>query len=118
MTRDFRPTLSQVDYLNIDMQDHLEELGLDVHNKDYSVRWIVWYNWDDKPRWFVYLDIHDLITHEKKGYIEVDMYVEAYNGPEYPMGIEKIEIANHGYPCSSVPVVGFSREEGWYFIEE
>jgi hypothetical protein len=116
MTHDFRPTEQQVEYLNVDMQDHLENLGLDIHNKEHSIRWIVWYNWDDKPRWFVYLDIYDWASHKKTGYVEVDMYVEAWNGPEHPMGIDRIEIADHGYPCMSVPVVGFN--DGYYIIEE
>jgi len=116
MTQDFRPTIDQVECLNIDMQVHLAELGFDVENKEYSIRWIVWYNWDEKSRWFVYLDIFDFKTMKKAGYIEVDMYVEAWNGPTQPMGIDKIEIAGHGYPCSSVPVVGFN--EGYYYIEE
>lgn len=118
MTHDFRPTIEQVEYLNTDMIPHLEELGLDVHNKEYSIRWIVWYAWDNKPRWFVYLDIHDLDTFKREGYIEVDIYAEAWNGPEHPMGIDKIEIANHGYPCSSVSVVSFDEGEGYYSIEE
>jgi hypothetical protein len=118
MTQDFRPTIEQVEYLNTDMQEHLAELGLDVENNEYSIRWIVWYNWDDKPRWFAYLDITNLVSFKRAGYVEVDIYAEAWNGPEHCMGIDRIEIADHGYPCMSVPVVGFDQNEGYYFIEE
>jgi len=118
MTKDFRPTIEQVEYLNVDMQCHLEELGFDVVNKEYCIRWIVWYNWDEKPRWFAYLDIFDFATMKKAGYVEVDIYAEAWNGPTQSMGIDKIEIAGHGYPCISVPVVGFNKQEGDYYIEE
>jgi hypothetical protein len=116
MRQDLRPTIEQVEYLNTDMVPHLAELGLDTTNTEYSIRWIVWYNWDNNPRWFVYLDIHDVVSFKKVGYVEVDMYVEAWNGPEHPMGIDKIEIANHGYPCSSVAVVSF--KDGDYIVEE
>ena len=116
MTKDFRPTVEQVEYLNVDMQDHLEKLGFDLQTKEYSIRWIVWYNWDEKPRWFVYLDIYDWEINKRTGYVEVDIYAEAWNGPEHPMGIDRIEIAGHGYPCSSVPVVGFN--DGYYLIED
>lgn len=117
MTQDFRPSAIQLEYLNVDIQEHLERLGFDTVNNEYSIRTIEWYNWDNKPRWFVFLDIFDVNKGIKKaGYVEVDVYADGWNGPDHPMGIELVEIAGHGYPCSAVSVVSF--EDGDYVIQE
>jgi hypothetical protein len=117
MTQDFRPSAIQLEYLNVDIQEHLERLGFNTQNNEYNIRTINWYNWDNNPRWFVFLDIFDLNTCSKKvGYVEVDVYAEDWNGPGNPMGIELVEIPGHGYPCNCIPVVSF--EDGDYVIEE
>lgn len=36
---------------------------------------------------------------------------ENWNGGENPMGIDKIEIAGHGYPCSSIEVAKYEQTD-------
>lgn len=95
------------------------------------IRSIVFYQWDDNPRWFIMLvneasamliDMKKRNAEAKKlglriirpqkrkdapnlnslsRYIEVDVYPSFHN--KYPQ-IERIEIANHGHPCISEEV--------------
>jgi hypothetical protein len=116
MRQDFRPTQEQLDYLNIDMIPFLEELGCDVNNNEYYIRSIDWYNWDDKPRWFVNIGIFNITDWKQAGYIEVDMDCEAWNGPDHPMGIESVEYAGHGFPCISTTIAQLNKETEQYNI--
>jgi hypothetical protein len=118
MRQDFRPTQEQLDYLNIDMIPFLEELGCDVNNNEYYIRSIDWYNWDDKPRWFVNIGIFNITDWKQAGYIEVDMKCEAYNGADYPMAIEIIKYAGHGFPCISTRIAKLDTESEQYIISK
>ena len=118
MTIDFRPSQVQLDYLNVDMLPHLERLGCDIENKEYFIKHIDWYNWDDKPRWFVHIGVFDVVNWKPAGYIEVDMDCESWNGPEHPMGIESVEYAGHGFPCISTTVARLDIGTDEYIISE
>ena len=118
MTIDFRPSQVQLDYLNVDMLPHLERLGCDIENKEYFIKHIDWYNWDDKPRWFVHIGVFDIVNMVSAGYIEVDMDCEAWNGPDHPMDIESVEYAGHGFPCSSTTVAILDIGTDEYIISE
>jgi hypothetical protein len=115
MTQDFRPSQVQLDYLNVDMIPHLEKLGIDVENYEYDIQTIDWYNWDNKPRWFVHISKYSALG-KKVGYVEVDIYCNGYNGEDYPLGDISIELADHGFPCIATTVVQF--EDGEYIIAE
>jgi hypothetical protein len=117
MRQDFRPTQVQLDYLNTDMIPFLVELGCDVNNIEYYIRYIDWYDWDDKPRWFVNIGIFK-IPDGRQGYIEVDMKCEAYNGSDYPIAIESIEYAGHGFPCISTRIAHLDKESEQYIISK
>jgi hypothetical protein len=114
MREDFRPSQVQLDYLNVDIVSHLENLGIDVENYEYEIQAIEWYNWDDKPRWFVHISKYSALG-TKVGYVEVDLYGEDWNGGENPFGIELVELAGHGFPCIATTVV--SIIDGDYVIE-
>ncbi len=109
MTKDFRPSQVQLDYLNVDIIPHLEKLGMDIENYEYQISSISWYNWDDKSRWFVFISKYSPLG-TKVGYTEVDLYGDGWNGSETPFGIELIEIAGHGYPCSAIEVAKYNSE--------
>lgn len=116
MTKDFRPSQIQLEYLNKDMLTHLENLGCDMYRNEYFIKSIDWYNWDDNPRWFVHIGIFDVIDMKERGYVEVDMYCDAYNGPENCMSIERVEFANHGYPCISTTIARLDKQTDDYTI--
>ena len=118
MTQDFRPTQQQIEYLNQDMLPFLEQLGCDIHSNEYCIKFIEWYNWDDKPRWFVHIGVFDVVNWKSAGYIEVDMDCQAYNGPEHPMAIESIKMAGHGFPCISTNIAKLNQETEEYIISE
>jgi len=118
MTQDFRPTQEQIEYLNVDMLPFLEQLGCDVDNKEYFIKSIEWYNWDDTPRWFVHIGILDFQNAKSSGYVEVDMDCEAWNGSEHPMSIESVVMAGHGFPCVATSIAQFDKETDTYIISE
>ena len=114
MRKDFRPSQTQLSYLNTDIYSHLEEMGENVMEYEYIISSIDWYNWDDNPRWFVH--ISRLVRGVKKGYIEVDMICDTGGGPDCPLGIVSMEWADHGYPCISTQIAYFGEEDE-YIIE-
>ena len=117
MKSNFRPSEVQLDYLNQDMLPYLKELGMDVEKYEWNIGSINWYNWDNKPRWFVLIKKYEVIGQFKYvGYIEVDIDCTDWNGSDNPLGIESIEYAGHGYPCSAIEVA--KEVDGDYVICE
>jgi hypothetical protein len=113
MREDFRPSETQMYYFDQDLTTRMKELGMIQGDEDGMVNSIDWYNWDNKPRWFV----HVLLFTERgdrRGYVELDVDAVDWNGPDHPMGIENVEVAGHGYPCNSTTVVQWDRStEEW-----
>jgi len=113
MREDFRPSETQMHYFDQDLTTRMKELGMIQGDEDGMVNSIDWYNWDNKPRWFV----HVLLFTERgdrRGYVELDVRAVDWNGPDHPMGIENVEVAGHGYPCNSTTVVQWDRStEEW-----
>ncbi len=115
MTKDFRPSELHLNYLNDDMLPFLEEIGLDTKNFIWEIRSIVWYNWDNQPKWFVNISKVDPTSFKKVGYIEVDMEVGGYGGYNSPLTIFLLKLAEHGYPCNSIEIA--VCVDGEYIIE-
>ena len=117
MREDFRPSETQMYYFDQDLTTRMKELGIINDDEDAMVNRIEWYNWDDRPRWFVNVFIYNE-RGERRGYVEVDVWAVDWNGPDHPMGIENVEVAGHGYPCISTTVAqldGFNEE--WVISE-
>ena len=108
MREDFRPSETQMRYFDEDLMRRLIDNGIINEDEYTTVNSIDWYNWDNKPRWFV----HVLLFNEhgdRRGYVEVDVDVVDWNGPDHPMGIEEVKVAGHGYPCNSTTVAQWDR---------
>ena len=117
MEKSFRPTMQQMEYFNVDLVRKLIDKGIIGEYEDGMVNSIDWYNWDNDPRWFVYMVLYNE-RGERRGYVEVDVWAYSWNGGDNPIGIEKVEIAGHGYPCSSVTIVKWDKGIDDYIIEE
>jgi hypothetical protein len=115
MNKNFRPSQTQLDYLNTDILSHLEEMGENVMENEYIISSIDWYNWDENPRWFVH--ISRLVRGVKKGYIEVDMICDTGGGDENPLGIISMEWADHGYPCISTQIVVMGEDDEYEIMD-
>ena len=115
MREDFRPTLTQMNYFDQDLSTKMKEQGIIRDDEDTMISSIEWYNWDNNPRWFV----HAIIYNEKggrRGYVEVDVWADAWNGPDNPMGIEEVKVAGHGYPCIATTIVQWDKETDYWII--
>ena len=64
--------------------------------KGYYLRSISYYNWDDRPRWFL-LYIEDCGT----GYFELDAEVSWNGDMPYPHNVQH---PGHGFPCVSTEI--------------
>jgi hypothetical protein len=117
MEKSFRPTIQQMEYFNVDLVNKLIENEIIRESEDGMVNSIDWYDWDNDPRWFVHVSLYNE-RGERQGYVEVDVWVNSGNGGDNPIGIEKVEIAGHGYPCSSVTIVRWDKEIDDYIIRE
>jgi hypothetical protein len=117
MREDFRPSETQMYYFDQDLTSRMKELGMIHEAEDAMVNCIEWYNWDDRPRWFVNVFIYNE-RGERRGYVELDVDVVDWNGPDHPMGIEDVKIAGHGYPCMSTTVAQWDRAIDEWVISE
>jgi hypothetical protein len=118
MREDFRPTMTQMNYFDVDLSAKMKEAGIIRDDEETMVRNIEWYNWDNDPRWFVHVMLFNE-RGERRGYVEVDAWVVDWNGGDNPMGIEEVKLAGHGYPCISTTVVQFNKEtDDWIIIED
>ena len=118
MNKDFRPSSIQIDYLNEDILPFLGEMGMDLEKFGYEIKSIDWYNWDNDGRWFVNLSKVDMMNGKYLGYIEVDVKAYDWNGEKNPMEVRSVELAGHGYPCSSIQILKGFTEEGEYSIAD
>lgn len=117
MKKDFRPSIIQMNYLDEDLMIKMQEQGIIREDEYTTITGIDWYDWDNDGRWFVHASIYNELG-EKRGYVEVDVWVYSWNGDENPMGIEKVEIAGHGWPCSGVSVVNIDKEtDDWIILD-
>lgn len=113
MREDFRPTEIQMHYFDQDLTSRMKELGMIRGDEEGMVNSIDWYKWDDRPRWFVHVNIYNE-KGGRRGYVELDVDAVDWNGPDYPLCIEDVKIAGHGYPCNSTTVVQWDRStEEW-----
>lgn len=118
--KDLKPTDDEVGNL----EGHINEELLNKNNergKDMIVTSIHYFNWDEKPRWFIHMVNEDWFMKQyakQQGrdtskyhpkYVEVICYPEMNGGGNcFPC---ELGYASHGWPCMSVEVWKFKEEE-------
>ena len=113
MKREFRPTEEQMWTFTTDLELKLQELGIIAPDHFIGINGMVWYDWDNDPRWFINVDMFEG-PGKAIGYVEVDCwpYLDTIISPS------KVEVASHGYPCQSTEVVHWNQHTDTWVIAE
>jgi len=107
LNKDVKPTEQQIIWLEADIS---EEVG-----KELEIKNINFYDRDNDPKWYIMFDYY-FSDDERTLPYELNVWVW-FNGEEEPIGIEKVEEPNHGYPCSAIPIVK-ANDKGTGYVYE